>query len=224
MIDFVLTHWRDAIFLLVALTGVYLVNSLRSLSKVGQQRNDTDGLAEKKLIEPVLPPFEATPSAAPLTTRDFLQSMRQTEELPEVSAPPRKRFFAATPLQEAPEPPQPAFALELTKSSVEVELQQLRRESSALREELLRVREELAGIKASRNVSPLYGEAMSLAQRGVTADGIAVQCGISLGEAELVAALARGDAIGGALDPDDKLEPRETRHGRKPDPRTGTHG
>ena len=44
-------------------------------------------------------------------------------------------------------------------------------------------------------MSPLYNEAMVLAQKGVDAAGIAGQCGISIGEAELVAALSR-DSMG----------------------------
>ncbi len=112
------------------------------------------------------------------------------------------------------------FAQELARSHVEVDVQQLRRESSMLREELTRLREELAGLKAARNVSPLYGEAMSLAQNGVSADGIAGQCGISLAEAELVAALARGEAQ------QQSYPSGEDQNGGYPDPnsRTGTHG
>ena len=49
----------------------------------------------------------------------------------------------------------------------------------------------LEQVKASRCVSPQYNEAMLLAQRGVNAQVIADQCAISIGEAELVAALSR---------------------------------
>ena len=38
----------------------------------------------------------------------------------------------------------------------------------------------------------MYSEAMVLARQGMAANGIAGHCGISIGEAELVAALARG--------------------------------
>lgn len=91
-----------------------------------------------------------------------------------------------------PPSPQPEFAEELARSHVEVELQSLRRESAHLREELARLGEEVVRLKAMRNVSPLYNEAMVLAQQGMPASGIAGHCGISIGEAELVAALARG--------------------------------
>lgn len=88
---------------------------------------------------------------------------------------------------------EPGFADELARTTVEGELQRLRREGVQLREELARLSEEVARLKATRNVSPLYNEAMSLAQQGMPANGIAGHCGISIGEAELVAALARGE-------------------------------
>jgi hypothetical protein len=95
-------------------------------------------------------------------------------------------------LEPTPAVPGPKFAEELARSNVEVELERLRRESANQREELARLAEELSRLKATRNVSPLYDEAMTLAQQGMPAVGIAGHCGISIGEAELVAALARG--------------------------------
>jgi hypothetical protein len=93
----------------------------------------------------------------------------------------------------AADPPAPEFARELARSNVEVELQSLRRECAALRDETARLGDEVSRLKATRNVSPLYNEAMVLAQQGVPPAGIAGHCGISIGEAELVAALARGE-------------------------------
>ncbi len=90
--------------------------------------------------------------------------------------------------------PETGFAQKLARSNVEVELQSLRREAVSLREELVRLAEEISRLKATRNVSPLYDEAMALAQQGMAAAGIAGRCGISIGEAELVAALARGES------------------------------
>lgn len=92
-----------------------------------------------------------------------------------------------------PTPREPDFARELARSNMEVELERVRRESALLREELDRLTEEVARLKAARNVSPQYNEAMALAQQGMTPAGIAGRCGISVGEAELVAAMARGD-------------------------------
>lgn len=83
------------------------------------------------------------------------------------------------------------FADELARSSVDLELDRLRRESAHLREEVANLAAEVARLKATRNVSPLYNEATALAQQGMPASGIAGHCGISIGEAELVAALVR---------------------------------
>jgi hypothetical protein len=88
----------------------------------------------------------------------------------------------------------PDFARELERSSLEREVQCLRRDADHLRAELAHLTEEMRYLKAARNVSPLYGEAIALAQQGVPAAGIADRCGISIGEAELVAALARSES------------------------------
>ena len=83
------------------------------------------------------------------------------------------------------------FAAELARSNIEVECQALRRECAQLREELARLGEEVSALKAARSTSPLYNEATALARQGMSANGIAGRCDISIGEAELVAALAR---------------------------------
>lgn len=101
-------------------------------------------------------------------------------------------FDLTSPSTSAPVPQEPDFARELARSNVEVELERVRRESALLREELDRLTEEVARLKAARNVSPQYNEAMTLAQQGMTANGIASRCGISVGEAELVVAMAHG--------------------------------
>jgi hypothetical protein len=64
-------------------------------------------------------------------------------------------------------------------------------EVTQLRAEVAALRGELTAIKTTRRVSPLYGEALALAQRGFDARGIADECGISVAEAELVLALSR---------------------------------
>jgi hypothetical protein len=78
---------------------------------------------------------------------------------------------------------------------VEAELRELRQsmqeELDALRAELAVLRQEMVGIKAVRGVSPQYGEAMTLAGRGASAQDIAQECGISVAEAELVRALGQ---------------------------------
>lgn len=84
----------------------------------------------------------------------------------------------------APEEPA-SFGSELARSHLEREVKQLR-------EEVVALRDELADLKAASRVSPQYADAMALAQRGLTAQDVADRCGISLAEAELVWALARG--------------------------------
>lgn len=79
----------------------------------------------------------------------------------------------------------PSFGAELSRSHLEREVKQLREEVAALRA-------ELDAIKAASRVSPQYADAMALVQRGLTAQDVADRCGISLAEAELVWALARG--------------------------------
>lgn len=78
----------------------------------------------------------------------------------------------------------PPFGEQLYRSGVEADLERLRGEVAELKE-------TIAQLKAARRVSPQYNEAMHLAQRGMDEQGIANQCGISIGEAELVLALSR---------------------------------
>jgi hypothetical protein len=108
------------------------------------------------------------------------------------------------------------FAEQLARSNVEVELQSLRRESADLREELVRLAEEIARLKATRHVSPTYNEAMTLAQQGVPAAGIAGHCGISIGEAELVAALARSGTEFERQEQGEVRDERNTDYGNRP--------
>lgn len=83
-----------------------------------------------------------------------------------------------------PDQPPTQFKEQLFRSGVEAELQQLRGELAGLKE-------NMAQLKAARRVSPQYNEAMLLAQRGMDASDIADECGISMGEAELVLSLSR---------------------------------
>lgn len=100
------------------------------------------------------------------------------------------------PVTVGPEVSDQDFAGQLAKSSLELEIQGLRREMAQLRAEVAHLDEEFKQLKAKHNVSPIYSEAMSLAERGELPSGIAARCGISIGEAELVAALARREFSG----------------------------
>ena len=80
--------------------------------------------------------------------------------------------------------PPAQFGEQVLKDGIEAELADLRKEVAALKE-------EVSLLKAARNVSPQYGEAVTLAQRGMAAPQIAERRGISVGEAERVCALSR---------------------------------
>lgn len=76
------------------------------------------------------------------------------------------------------------FGQQVVNSGIEAELAELRGEVAALKE-------KVSLIEAARNVSPQYGEAVALAQKGMAAPQIAERCGISVAEAEMVCALSR---------------------------------
>ena len=80
-------------------------------------------------------------------------------------------------------------AQEATISALRAEMAALAEQTQA---EIAELREQIDMLRNARNVSPQYGEAVGLAQRGLTSDAIAERCGISVSEAELVAALSRG--------------------------------
>ena len=71
---------------------------------------------------------------------------------------------------------------------LEADMQQLRAEMAILKR-------EVSELRAARRVSPQYSDAMALARRGFDARGIADECGISIGEAELVLAMSRDQAL-----------------------------
>ncbi|GAB1413891.1 MAG: hypothetical protein AMXMBFR31_06770 [Candidatus Desulfobacillus denitrificans] len=76
------------------------------------------------------------------------------------------------------------FGQQVVNSGIEAELAELRGEVAALKE-------KVSLLEAARNVSPQYGEAVTLAQKGMAAPQIAERCGISVAEAEMVCALSR---------------------------------
>ncbi len=83
----------------------------------------------------------------------------------------------------------------LLRSGLEQEIAMLRDEVDALRGELAALRkdmqQEMAHLRASQSVSPIYGDAMQLAQAGYDPAAIAERCGIARAEAELVVALTK---------------------------------
>jgi hypothetical protein len=80
-----------------------------------------------------------------------------------------------------------------------VEIARLRFQIEALenslalqKQDLETLRGDLDALRSARAVAPQYGEAVALAQRGLDTNALAERCGISVSEAELVAALSRG--------------------------------
>ena len=89
-----------------------------------------------------------------------------------------------------------AFQLELEVRQLRRDIAQLRAELTEQRHEMQRMqsdfvaaREHLETSLAGQGISPEYNEALVYARRGLQAEEIAEQCGISLAEAELVHAL-----------------------------------
>ena len=76
------------------------------------------------------------------------------------------------------------FGEQIFRDGVDAELAELRGQIDALRSDVEK-------LKSARNVSPQYGEAVTLAQQGLDVHTIAERCGISIGEAELVRALSQ---------------------------------
>lgn len=186
--------WRDLVLIAAALVGVYLVFTLARLFQVAGRRR------------------AAVPPAPTLEDDDAFDGPLTYDEprLPFADAAPATGATGATGAT-----PAPSFAKELGRSTLEGELHRLRRESEQLREQVAHLTEEVSRLKSARNVSPLYGEAMSLAQQGLPPESIAGHCGISLGEAELVAALARSED---EFDREQYPDEREERDDRYPDP------
>ena len=209
---------RDIILLLVAVAAVYLVVVLSRLVQIGRRTRprpppvepvpqEEETLAEyaQKLAaenfsagEPAIAPNRAVSAYEAVAAEPFATSPPAIADWDEV-----RELFGDNPERQrsaAPMPPmaaQPAatthpgggfgehLADHLARTEVEVEMQHMR-------DEMQRMRGELEALRASRNVSPQYAEAMELVQRGMSAQEVADHLGISLAEAELVQALSRG--------------------------------
>ncbi|MDZ4254283.1 MAG: DUF2802 domain-containing protein [Sulfuritalea sp.] len=188
MIDLAALDLRSYLLAALILVAVYLAYSMLPLMRLGRrQRRSTEARADTAYFGLA---DETVKSADPLATR--------LEPALGPAAAHAQVFGEGLP-GAAPT----MFAQELAQSNVELELKRLRREVEQLRAEMNEMAEELRQLKSTRNISPLYHEAMTLAQHGEAAEGIAAQCGISIGEAELVAALARSKREGGFDDRDD---------------------
>ncbi len=101
----------------------------------------------------------------------------------------RRPGDAQEPKPAVPQGQTPVFQEEITR---------LREEVNALRRRLDAMEEQANRLPAPPPVqddSP-YGQAVRLARQGLAAQDLAVRCGISRGEADLIVALNRGDEQG----------------------------
>lgn len=186
---------RDVLLGATGAVGVYVAVTLLRLAQLKRRQTVEP---EVEFIPPRLDSSAEDREAEESLEEDDDEEVELYAPLPAVQAPPlgrrwpawaKKTPAAEPPPEPAPEPePEPdgaSFGAELARSHLERELRQLKDEVTVLRN-------EIAALKAARSVSPQYEDAMALAQRGLTAQDMADRCGISLAEAELVWALARG--------------------------------
>lgn len=110
-----------------------------------------------------------------------------------------------------------SFSEQLQRTSIEAGLKRLELEVARLHEELQVTQEEVQRLRSERsaqNVAPHYNEAINLAQRGLSAVGIASRCGLSIGEADLVAALARNPQRHSSAEDAPQQRPMESEYSR----------
>lgn len=153
--------WREGLLCLIVLISLYMFVMVWRMRRLRERQ------------KPVQPPVE--PAAA---------------SIPPV-APPVKDSEEAPDWQVS----QSQLAQETFMRGIDRELAQLRDEVDALRGEMAALRSEMlqkvGHIQASQTVSPLYNDAMQMAQRGHDPATIAERCGIARAEAELVVALVK---------------------------------
>ena len=185
---------REILMVAVAATAAYLLLSVLRLLRIARRKRASLATVAVERSEPAA---DTAAEQAPLAIEEDqpIQSQPPAAAASPAGAPQRQRRWLPHWLrrrEQAPASPPGAwpgespqrFGDHLFRTTLESELQQLRSEVASLRE-------ELKVLKAARRVSPQYNEAMMLAQRGIDAGSIAAQCGISVGEAELVLALSR---------------------------------
>ncbi|MDP2822995.1 MAG: DUF2802 domain-containing protein [Sulfuritalea sp.] len=194
MIDFSALSVRDYILIAATLVGGYLVLSLLPLLRMGRKHRRSGAPMRSEGGYPA--------GSGSLGQSD---SFREVQHQEPQSAPPGGQPQPLTGESNSASPP--VFSRELAYSSLDLEVKRMRCDVDEMRAEMVRMVEEMRRLKATRNVSPIYSEAMILAQQGEAPAGIAAQCGISIGEAELVAALARS---GTGAEFDDKDDDRYT--------------
>ena len=200
--------WREAILILVGLTVAYVLVALFRLVRVGKRRRDDKNLLQaapvdtefgKSYPEPALiDPELSDPEEPwqPISVAGKARQVAQTAQMAVEQTP--EAAVTATAARK-----QPGFEEQLAGQLARNDLE---REVRSLRRDVEEMKAELKEIRAARNISPQYSEALALVQRGMTAQDIADRMEISLAEAELVHALGRGESIfeEGALDGSDR--------------------
>ncbi|GAB2180137.1 hypothetical protein DLREEDagrD3_03600 [Denitratisoma sp. agr-D3] len=183
MIDIYALGLKGGLILAAMIVAAYLLFTWLRLRQIKRRKAKAKALAAAR--QKAAAPQAPAPAPVAMTEDDdeALDAVIYTRPRPAVPPPmaPAADPGFATLLGENRERQQPV------RSS---EVQALRDEVAMLRNALADMQEEMDRLKAAQTVSPLYNEAVGLAQHGIDAEGIAARCGISIAEAQLVAALA----------------------------------
>jgi len=181
---------REWVFVAIAVLAVYLVFQL---IRAMQVKDDAVGIPGDVLTET---PSELLDDEAATGKGVVLSEMAPLSELPADAL--EKEALKTSRLAEE------SFALALEVRQLRRDMVQLREETDSQRGEIADLRatlerqsQQLEAARAAQRVSPIYGEALALAQRGMDADVIAERCSISVAEAELVKSLAQDSGATG---------------------------
>lgn len=179
---------REGVIALIVIVALYILFVLLRMRHLNARREATRPAAvapeSGAVIAPVAP-------AAPMVEED-IPVLREPDML---STAPKLPDPAEARLAEAWEKAASGAAEQVLQRSLADELAQLRDEVDAMRGELAALRQdmqdEMTHLRAAQTVSPIYGDAMQLAQAGYDPAMIAERCGIARAEAELVVSLAK---------------------------------
>lgn len=177
--------WREALIALVALLAVYVIVVFWRFYRLKRKASEDSVGAH---VGQAAVSAYAAEQAAPVSANTSAATAAAAERAPELLSAPSATAF---PWNEPPDEIPGQFRIE----ALERDVTQLRKEVGALRAEVLVLREELQHerqqVQASPPISPLYSDAMQMANQGYDATSISEHCGIARAEAELVVALVR---------------------------------
>lgn len=179
---------REVLWIVVAVLAVYLVFQLIRAMGVKDADTSADAGADVEAKAEALEDLAATPA-------DIAADTAEDEAADDAVV----ALSRAAPDNAAAD----SFSLALEVRQLRRDAAQLRGEIDQLRAEQLVFRQsineqaaQLDAARAAQRVSPLYGEALALVRRGMTAEDIAERCSISVAEAELVKSLGQDPAEG----------------------------